>query len=83
LGGGRGSSGRNDCQQEVEPPQAVVLMMSWAEVVDQWWQEGCVAVLVGGVAGVQRLIPVLLVNVPLPESIAAETTAGSLGRYDE
>ncbi|MGH3997589.1 MAG: toll/interleukin-1 receptor domain-containing protein [Pseudonocardiaceae bacterium] len=58
-------------QQGLESAQAVVLVVSRAAVGKQWWQEEFAAAMAGVVAGVQRLIPVLLDDVPLPPFVAS------------
>ncbi|MGH3936991.1 MAG: toll/interleukin-1 receptor domain-containing protein [Pseudonocardiaceae bacterium] len=58
-------------QQGLESAQAVVLVVSRAAVDKPWWQEEFAAAMAGVVAGVQRLIPVLLDDVPLPPFVAS------------
>jgi TIR domain len=58
-------------QQDLESAEAVVLVVSRAAVGKQWWQEEFAAAMAGVVAGVQRLIPVLLDDVALPPFVAS------------
>ncbi len=58
-------------QQGLESAGAVVLVVSRAAVGKQWWQEEFAAAMARAVAGVQRLIPVLLDDVPLPPFVAS------------
>jgi TIR domain/CHAT domain len=58
-------------QQGLESAGAVVLVVSRAAVGKQWWQEEFAAAMAGVVAGVQRLIPVLLDDVPLSPFVAS------------
>ncbi|MGH4008407.1 MAG: TIR domain-containing protein, partial [Pseudonocardiaceae bacterium] len=58
-------------QQGLTASNVVVLVVSRAAVGKQWWQEEFAAAMAGVVAGVQRLIPVLLDDVPLPPFVAS------------
>ncbi|MGH4008405.1 MAG: CHAT domain-containing protein, partial [Pseudonocardiaceae bacterium] len=57
-------------QQGLAASNAVVLVVSQAAVNREWWQEEFAAAMAGVAAGVQRLIPVLLDDVPLPPFVA-------------
>ncbi|MDQ3273593.1 MAG: toll/interleukin-1 receptor domain-containing protein [Actinomycetota bacterium] len=57
-------------QQGLESSAAVVLVVSRAAVSKPWWREEFAAAMAGAVAGVQRLIPVLLDDVALPPFVA-------------
>jgi len=58
-------------QQGLESSQVVVLVVSRVAVNKEWWQEEFAAAMAGVVAGVQRLVPVLLDDVPLPPFVAS------------
>ncbi|MGH3795153.1 MAG: TIR domain-containing protein [Pseudonocardiaceae bacterium] len=58
-------------QQGLESSAAVVLVVSRAAVDRPWWREEFAAAMTGAVAGVQRLIPVLLDDVALPRFVAS------------
>ncbi|MDQ3764179.1 MAG: toll/interleukin-1 receptor domain-containing protein [Actinomycetota bacterium] len=58
-------------QEGLASSQAVVLVVSRAAVGKPWWEEEFAAAMAGAVAGVQRLIPVLLDDVPLPPFVAS------------
>ena len=58
-------------QQGLAASNVVVLVVSRAAVGTQWWQEEFAAAMAGAVAGVQRLVPVLLDDVPLPPFVAS------------
>jgi hypothetical protein len=58
-------------QQGLESAGAVVLVVSRAAVGKPWWEEEFAAAMAGVVAGVQRLIPVLLDDVTLPPFVAS------------
>jgi hypothetical protein len=57
-------------QQGLAGSNVVVLVVSRAAVGKPWWQEEFAAAMAGAVAGVQRLIPVLLDDVALPPFVA-------------
>jgi hypothetical protein len=57
-------------QQGLASSEAVVLVVSRAAVGRPWWEEEFAAAMAGVVAGVQRLVPVLLDDVPLPPFVA-------------
>jgi TIR domain len=57
-------------QQGLASADVVVLVVSAAAVGKQWWQEEFAAAMAGVVAGVQRLVPVLLDELRLPPFIA-------------
>jgi TIR domain len=58
-------------QQGLASAGAVVLVVSRAAVGKPWWQEEFAAAMAGVMASVQRLIPVLLDDVPLPPFMAS------------
>ncbi|MGH3980488.1 MAG: TIR domain-containing protein, partial [Pseudonocardiaceae bacterium] len=58
-------------QQGLESSEAVLLVVSRAAVSKPWWREEFAAAMAGAVAGVQRLIPVLLDDVALPQFVAS------------
>lgn len=58
-------------QDGLASSNAVVLVVSRAVVGKAWWQEEFAAAMAGVVAGVQRLVPVLLDDVPLPPFVAS------------
>ncbi|MGH4023633.1 MAG: CHAT domain-containing protein, partial [Pseudonocardiaceae bacterium] len=57
-------------QEGLAASNVVVLVVSRAAVGKPWWQEEFAAAMAGVVAGRQRLIPVLLDDVPLPPFVA-------------
>ncbi len=57
-------------QEGLASSNAVVLVVSRAAVGKAWWQEEFAAAMAGAVAGVQRLVPVLLNDVALPPFVA-------------
>ncbi len=57
-------------QEGLESAGVVVLVVSRAAVGKAWWQEEFAAAMAGAVAGVQRLVPVLLDDVALPPFVA-------------
>ncbi|MGH3914254.1 MAG: toll/interleukin-1 receptor domain-containing protein, partial [Pseudonocardiaceae bacterium] len=57
-------------QQGLASSNVVVLVVSRAAVGKSWWQEEFAAAMAAAVAGVQRLIPVVLDDVPLPPFVA-------------
>lgn len=58
-------------QEGLARSNVVVLVVSRAAVDRPWWQEEFAAAMAGVVAGVQRLIPVLLDDVPLSPFVAS------------
>lgn len=58
-------------QQGLASSDVVVLVVSAAAVGKQWWQEEFAAAMAGAVAGVQRLVPVLVDEVRLPPFVAS------------
>jgi hypothetical protein len=58
-------------QEGLAGSNVVVLVVSRAAVGKQWWQEEFAAAMAGVVAGIQRLIPVLLDDVVLPPFVAS------------
>ncbi|MGH3941548.1 MAG: toll/interleukin-1 receptor domain-containing protein [Pseudonocardiaceae bacterium] len=57
-------------QQGLVSSRVVVLVVSRAAVGKQWWWEEFAAAMAGVIAGVQRLVPVLLDDVSLPLFVA-------------
>ena len=75
VGGGRGKPPVAAVAAGLESSRVVVLVVSRVAVIKEWWQEEFAAAMAGVVAGVQRLVPVLLDDVP-PTNCCANSNRG-------